>query len=351
VAAFEAGLVDGLVRQAADHRLAPVLVDVLEAEGIDVPADLVEGVSADRIRRLRSMSFLARIASALDGAGLRWAAFKGPVVASFMSRPELRRFNDLDILVPGSDLGEAIDVLRGAGAKELNRNWDGYVEHRVGEVPLAAGAVSIDLHWQVVGLGVHRRAMNLDPAAMLSRCRRRLVGQVDVRIFGPEDQLMHLALHSALSGAQRLDQLRDIAVLCQADEVDWTVFADAARTAGVARLVSQAIDRSRVVLGADVNTEMLRDLGGRAVGLRRRFDDRSRRPASNQVALIVNLWRDGTAATSRALSWQIRSRVRSRLGRGIGWDVSDVDGPLYYARELGGEAQRAAFLRGAAEWI
>ncbi len=350
VAAVEAGFVGDLVRGAVVHRLAPVLVEVLAAEGIDVPADLGERVSADRVLRLRSMSFLARIASSLDGAGLQWAAFKGPVVASFMTRPELRRFNDLDILVRGSDLGAAIDALRGVGAEELNRNWDGYVAHRVGEVPMTAGVVNIDLHWQIVGLGVHRRTMSLDPVAMLHRCRRRLVGQVDVSIFGPEDQLLHIALHSALSGAQRLDQLRDIAVLCQADEVDWSVLGELARNAGVARLVSHAIDRSRVVVGADVSAEFLRELGGRPLALRRRLDKWSRRPVSHQMALTVNLWRDDCPATFRTLSWQIGSRLRSHLGRGVGWDVGDVGGPLYYARESGGEAKRTAFLRGAAEW-
>jgi len=350
VAMAEAEMLDQLLEPALEHRLGPVLMDVLETAGLDVPAPLRERVTADRVLRLRSMAVLARAAVALDEAGLRWAVFKGPVVASFLARPELRRFNDLDILVPGTDLGRAIEVLGTVGIEELNRNWDGYVEHRVGEVPMTAGPVNIDLHWQIVGLGVHRRTMNLDPAGMLDRCRRRLVGQSEVSIFAPEDQLLHLALHSALSGAKRLDQLRDIAVLCEADGVDWQEFADLTRGAGVARLVAHALDRSRVILGAEVNSEYLCRLGGRSIGSRRRFDQRRSQRSSDLSALLVSLWRDNTTDTLRSTTWLVKSRVRSRLGRGIGWDAGDIDGVLYYARESGGASQREAFLRGAAQW-
>ncbi len=350
VEAVEADCLDRLASASVQHRLAPVLVDVLDSVQLDVPEDIRAGVEADRVQRMRSMSALGRVATALDEAGLQWAVFKGPVVASLMSRPELRRFNDIDILVRGRDLGAAIDTLAEAGLEELNQNWDGYVRHRVGEVPMILGPVNVDLHWHLVGLGVHRSTIDLSPDEMLGRVRRRKIADVEVSVLDPEDQLLHFALHSALSGAQRLDQLRDMAVLTDADPVDWDRFAARAKDGGVARLVAHALDRSRVVAGADVGAEFLRELGGRPVSARRWLDDHSSRPPSQMRAISVTFWRDGLVNTARSLWWSLRMRLATMVGRGTGWDVSDEGGPLHYSTPSGGSEQREAFINGAAVW-
>jgi len=350
VAAVEAGYLDRLVRLAVDHRLGAVLAEVLQSSDMAPPESLESMVAADRMIRLQSMSMLAKMTNLLDSRGLRWACVKGPAVASFMQRPELRRFNDLDILVAGSDLEATVELLRSSGINERNRNWDGYVKHRVGEIPMGAGMVEIDLHWHLVGLGVHRRGMSLNPAEILTRCRRRQVGQAEVSVLGAEDQLLHIALHSALSGANRLDQMRDMAVLLQTDAIDLELLANLAERYQVARLVSHALDRARMAVGADIDREWVDQLGGRTVGLRRRLDGRHSAVDSVGPTLLVSMWRDGTAATLQSLAWQLRSRVRERLGRGVGWDVSDVDGPLYLGRDSGGPAKRAEFMAGAAEW-
>lgn len=338
------------MRLAVDHRLGAVLADVLQTTDMGPPESLKSLVAADRIIRLQSMSMLAKVAAVLDSGGVGWACVKGPAVASFMQRPELRRFNDLDILVAGSDLETAIELLRSAGIDERNRNWEGYVKHRVGEIPMGAGTVDIDLHWHLVGLGVHRRGMRLNPAEMLTRYRRRQVGQAEVSILGPEDQLLHIALHSALSGANRLDQMRDMAVLLETDAIDLGSLADLAERYQVARLVSHALDRARMAVGANIDREWVDHLGGRSVGIRRRLDARPSRADSVGPTLPVSMWRDGTAATLQSLVWQIRSRARDRLGRGVGWDVSDEDGPLYFGRDSGGPEKRAEFMAGAAVW-
>jgi len=350
MAAVDAGHMDLLVGGAVEHRLGPVLAKSLQEVGVDVPASLAEMVSRDRVVRLQALAALAKLADLFDSAGIRWACVKGPAVASFMQHPELRRFNDLDILVAGADLSDAVVLLRSAGVEELNRNWDGYVKHRVGEIPMSMGMVDIDLHWHLVGLGVHRRGMRLNPEEMLSGCRRRQVGQAQVSILGAEGQLLHIALHSAMSGANRLDQMRDMAVLLDSDHVDLGVLAELARRYRVARLVAHALDRARESVGAEIERSWIDDLGGRAVAARRRIDTRLAAPTCIGPTLPVSMWRDGALATLRSLGWQLRSRARDRLGRGVGWDVSDENGPLYYGFESGGAEKRAEFMAGAAEW-
>jgi len=349
-AAVEAGALDGMVRGAVEHRLGAVLADLLQSSGVEVPDSLMSTVAQDRIVRLQSLSMLAKVAEVFDSAGLAWACVKGPVVGSFLRRPELRRFNDLDILVAGSDLEAAVGLLRSAGIDEINRNWDGYVKHRVGEIPMGAGMVNIDLHWHLVGLGVHRKGLRLEPVEMLKRRRRRQVGQVEASILGAEDQLLHIALHSAMSGANRLDQMRDMAVLLDSDQVDLGVLAELARRYRVARLVAHALDRARGSVGADIDRSWVDDLGGRAVDARRRIDARLVDTAFLGSTLPVSMWRDGNSATLRTLLWQLRSRARDRLGRGVGWDVGDENGPLYFGREAGDAAKRAEYMAGAAVW-
>ncbi len=346
----DAGHLDLLVAGAVEHRLGPVLMESLRRIGVDVPEPLAEIVSRDRLIRLRSLSALAKVARVLDSADLGWACLKGPAVGSFMQHPELRRFNDLDILVAGADLAEAVDLLRESGIEEMNRNWDGYVRYRVGEIPMAAKGVSIDLHWHLVGLGTHRRGMSLDPVEMLSRTRRRRLGQVDASILSPEDQLIHIAVHSAMSGANRLDQLRDIAVLLESDSIDMALLAETAKLHRVVKLVSHALDRARLAVDAAVDPGWLDDLGGRSLRLRRWIDSRVTRSGFAGSTLAVSAWRDGRLSTAASLAWQLRSRLRSRLGSGVGWDVCDENGPLYFATRSGGEEKRAEYMAGAAVW-
>ena len=51
-----------------------------------------------------------------------------------MRRPELRTFNDLDLLVAADRFADSLDVLAEVGVKEINRNWVPYLRYRVGEV-------------------------------------------------------------------------------------------------------------------------------------------------------------------------------------------------------------------------
>lgn len=348
VAAIEAGAGAELADRACEHRLACALVDVLERGDLPVSGNLAEVVADDRLMRLQVMAALRRAAGALDDAGIAWLTFKGPVIASLMPRPELRSYNDLDLLVPADRLEAAINVLVGVGIEEINENWVPYVRYRVGEVPMVTGSVSVDLHWHVVGLGRHRRSIRFDPTAMLARRRTVEISGAPSPTFDAVDQLLHLAVHAALSGASRLDQLRDLAVAVAHDPIDWDEFARRAGDVGVARLVAHALDRAGQVLGAPVDEAALRSMAGGSLERRRRLDGRA---VGGLRGVGVRWRRDRPIDSLRAATGRLADTVRRGPGRTRGWDFVDEDSRLYHARPSGGAAARADYLRRAREWL
>lgn len=337
-----------LIEAVVAHRLHGAFVDATVRAGVPVDERIGSFVADDRLVRLRIRRALGAAAEALDAASVPWLAFKGATIASLMHKPELRTYNDLDLLVSAARFGEAVELLGDVGFAEVNRNWAPYVRHRVGEVPLEVDGITVDLHWHVVGLARDRKDLRFQPAAMLARRRRRPVFDRPIAVFDAEDQLLHLTVHSALSGATRLDQLRDLAVAVREDPVDWTAFVARTRAAGVSKMVGHALDRSASVLGADVPAAVREELAGaRSLARRRRLDG----PAVGGLRGMGIVWRrDSLGASMRALLSRADTVRPRRRGTPTGWDFADERSRLYRGTESGGPEMRDAFMRAVAGW-
>lgn len=339
---------------AAAQGLASALADALEGMSRQVPKPLLVLRDEATLRRLSSRATIARLSEALDGEQIPWVAFKGPVIAARHRRPDLREFNDLDILVAGAHLEATLDALDSAGMPTPTRNWAGLAAHGVGELPIEAGALWVDLHWHLVGLARDRRSIRLDPVAMLERRRWVDVGDRAVPTFDPADELIHLAVHAGLAGAQRVTWLADIAALIRADGPDWEAFLSRLPGSGVAQLVGQVLDRAAHQLDAEVPAEVIDQLvPGPVLALRRR-SDRSAPPLEAQMVraysgILVAMWRDRPLPTLAQLGAVAFDRIQARRGRSVDWDVDAEDGPLYWGTVAGGPADRAAWLADAAE--
>jgi hypothetical protein len=347
-AALDADLGAELVGAALAHNLTAPLRDALIDAGWDGDMDGIDReIADDRLRRLRGISTALHFGKALDEAGHPWVALKGPVVASFLPRPEIRSFNDLDLLVSGRDLGAVIDTLVAAGAEEVNKNWQGYLDLGSGEVPVRAPMINIDLHWHLIGMANMRRFFSMDINQMLERRRRVALGDGQVGALDPADQLIHVALHSAFAGAARLDQLRDVAALSGHDAIDWDVLVRRAEDYRAARMVGHTLDRSAEVLGAAVPEEVRVRLVGWGRHPRRRIDRAVPRRLTGRkgyVRWIPQGHRDDMLTTARVAAKLIQLNLATRLGRPPRFDAGDVGGPLYYATDAGGNEVRAAYL-------
>ena len=344
--ALERGKLESLSALVFYHRLDAPFVDVVRRLGTQVPDGHLVRIAENRVTRMRVLTALVELARILDDHQIDWVVVKGPVVSRRMRHPEHRAFNDLDLVVVGADLEPALNALSAAGADELNHNWDAYIRHEVGEVPLSFGGVPLDLHWSLVGLGAVRRTMQLPTDVMVRRrVKVELNGHVEVPALDPVDELLHLCVHSALAGAARLDQLRDIAVVAGTErDLDWDLFVRRARSALVAPLVAHALDRAANVLGASIPRPMVEQMGGASLRIGRWIDSTGAPDRARLRGVHVKSARNDRRARWRARQVLVRAEFTRRMSPEHSWDFADPRSVLYQGTDAGGADARRTFI-------
>lgn len=240
---------------AAPLRIAPA-----------VPAEDRAGVEArlarQAARHLRVLEELRGVADVLRG--FRWFVTKGPVLAETVyPAPELRAYGDLDLFVEAARFGDAVAALEEAGARVEDRNWALLRRDRRGQVHvrLPLGTLA-DVHWHAINRGAVRDQFRLPVGELFDRARIAHLAGVAVPIPEPTDGLLHLALHAALSGCNRLVWLQDVAMTLRHGGVDPEALARRARAWGVGPSVAIALDRTASALDVPLGADLLRDLYG-----------------------------------------------------------------------------------------
>lgn len=94
-------------------------------------------------RQVRAMHDLRLCVDGFQGAGVRWAVAKGPVLANTVwPHPDMREFSDLDVLVHPADFGMALATLEDLGATYVDRNWPEILRQGRAELALRGRPVS-----------------------------------------------------------------------------------------------------------------------------------------------------------------------------------------------------------------
>lgn len=221
-----------------------------------VPTELIADLRSEYDQavqgHLRMLWELAHLQPTLDATGVPWAIVKGPVaVERLYLDPGLRAYQDLDLLVDPAGFRVVIEALRTSGSEVLDRNWTLLREDLLGEVHLRLrGGTPLDLHWNLIN--VDRGDMWVDSSEVLGRVIRTTLGGVAAGILDPEDTLVHLAMHAALSGGDRLRWLTDIDRAARALEPDWELVSERSRRWGVAEPVGLMLGRTRAVLSSPI---------------------------------------------------------------------------------------------------
>ena len=201
-----------LVRLAQQHGVGALSAEALRGAGRPVPVALSGEVVQGAARHLRALDDLDRVRSALDGAAVPWLVAKGPVLApTWFGHPFLRAYDDVDVYVTPADFGTAVRSLVEVGG--VVADTDDFLRRVVpGEVRIVlAPDAAVDLHWQPFFYRVHARRFPVGVAEMLSRAREwRAADDREVLIPSTTDGLVHLCLHAAISGGDRLSWLVDI---------------------------------------------------------------------------------------------------------------------------------------------
>lgn len=244
-----------LLRLARYHEVAGWLYEAV-ADLPEAPAALLAGLEESHLdavqRHLHGLWQLTRIGATLDSAGVRWVVVKGPVVVDLLHGPlGRRRYKDLDVLVHPADFGTALEALRADGGALLDRNWSLLRRDLRAQVHLALpSGLDLDLHWDLVN--VHRHRMAIDTGAILGRRQTVDLGGVSVPTLDPADTIIHLAVHAAISGGDKLMWLKDIERAVARRPPDWDALVDRSQAWRVAGSVGLLLERARTVLSADV---------------------------------------------------------------------------------------------------
>jgi hypothetical protein len=295
---------------------------------------------------------LRHVRAALATLAAPWVVVKGPVLnAAMYSRPQLRAFSDLDLVVGRTAFPAAVEALEEAGYQVVDRNWQLIRRLMASELHLdLPGSASVDLHWTLVfGAGL-RDAFRFPIDDMLGRAREVTVAGLPVLTFDPADTLVHVCLHAALEGGDRLVWLKDIEQVVLNERPDWDVVIARARAYGTALPVGVMLGRARRTLGVPVPLEVRRrlvPLGWRSVvaAAETAFPAGRSRGRGNPATLLARASRESVSAT-------IRTVARGVVNRGRGLAAGQVDridvradasnpGSLFYP--AGGAAERTQF--------
>ncbi|MBI3780597.1 MAG: nucleotidyltransferase family protein [candidate division NC10 bacterium] len=189
---------------------------------------------------------------ALDAAGVRTVALKGPVLGERLySDPAVRLSTDLDLLVVPSDLDRAAAALESIGYRaekgQMTRSFRQYHQHIHFHRPHSP---MIELHFRAyAGLGVVVPGDEFVSRACLYRTTRGPVAWV----LSPEDELLYLSVHVASHCFGCLLWLYDLKLLLRScPDLDWSVVAGRARSLGVVAPLSLTFEMLRRRLGVAV---------------------------------------------------------------------------------------------------
>lgn len=212
------GQLRGLARAAAFHGIVGYVDRAVAASSarervpIGERTQMREATTALVDRHAAIVDNLRQIGVLFDTVQVPWLVVKGPVLAvSAHGAPELRVYEDLDVVVPTDSFGDVLEALEQAGAAVLAGDWQARLRARAGEVPVRLpSGLLVDLHWHLINSGATRDHFRVQMADLFERRTHVDVGGVAVPALDPADALAHVALHTVLSGSHRLVWFKDL---------------------------------------------------------------------------------------------------------------------------------------------
>lgn len=330
---------DLLVTAVRHHRLAPLAQVRLR----DAEPSIAHELQADRdVAKERFVASTMLLGGLDDLLGdLPWLAFKGPVLSEHAHPISgLRSFNDLDILVSPFQLRDVAKRLIDAGWQSLDHGDSLNVPATPGEMHWWSPAgIAIDLHWSMINMARTRHRFPLVTDDLLAARVRVPVGLASTWTLAPADTLVHVCLHAAKTGANRMQMLLDADQLVRRTE-DWDAVVRRARHWGAGPAVAIVLSRARAVLGTPTPTDLDQQLGVSPTFrlLNRAVNSTSPVPrlrrAPSLARLVARSARPGDFQTLRTVAGRsiegVVYRLRSHEPR-QGWDPEHAADPLAIA--------------------
>ncbi len=260
---------DRLVEMACQHRVPGVVFRSLSELGVEEEgfSDLRAAYQMAVLAHRRCLVELEATTETLAGLAHPWLVVKGPVLAEIGYRdPGARLYEDLDLLVSGSDLRRSLELIEAVGGRISDLNWPMMTRLRRAEVPviLPEGMLG-DLHWHLLVTPNARRRFRLAMEELVERRRIVMIHGIPVPTLDVVDGILYLCLHGSLSGGHQLVWLKDLDQMVHTEPPDWDELVRRSRCSGTDLVAAMQLERTRSVLGASVPEDAIDALaGGRA---------------------------------------------------------------------------------------
>lgn len=249
-----------VTRLALAHDVGWWVLRAMPSAGVpdDVRAPLREAIRAVAVSALSGARQAAAVNDALDAAGVRAVAYKGPALAvDVHGDVGARWFTDLDLLIAEADRDRAVHALRAVGyaspaglsarAERVYSRWEG-VAH------LARGDdLPVELHWRCQA---PRYGGPQDPADVVARARPCGLGGGSVLVPAPEDLGVLLALHGVKHGWTSLMWVADFVAAVSRPGFDWAIFMSRGGAWGVGRALRYALLVGHELAALDMPSEV-----------------------------------------------------------------------------------------------
>ena len=229
----------------------PLLIEQVPAE------TLIQRMGEKKYEQLRSLYRqisilnlwytleLQHVLAALADAQIRVMVLKGAEIAtSLYPRPELRPFNDIDLMVQPKDLAAAIAILEKLGYHyHQEYRFEAISRRRAAFVyvkEVLAGHLAFEIH---TSPHCNEMGVSFDTAQIWQRARSIIVADMSAYGMGLEDLLLYLCWHYRSHEFGRLIWLYDIALLLlrYADQLDWALVHRLAREQGLLATVYYSV--------------------------------------------------------------------------------------------------------------
>ena len=201
---------------------------------------------------------LADALGVLIAAGVTPVLFKGAVLA-YIAYPDpvCRPMGDLDLWIDLEAMPRAQAALEGLGyVQRLKAERPVALQaQREGEIQLVGrtpGSGLIELHWGVFAREWLHRAAAVDDIGIRGRAVSVTIAGRPALMLAPEDAIIQLAAHLAVShqmAAPGLRGLLDVALLARSQPIDWQAVAERARGWRVATATWLVLDLADALFG------------------------------------------------------------------------------------------------------
>ncbi len=283
---------DALIREAGRHQLAALLYWRAQngaLAGIAPPpalAKLREVYLASAVKAMLHERELQLALQALAAADARPVVFKGAALAhTVYPAPACRLMGDIDLWVTRDEMPRAQQALEAIGYRlhekerrpmALQAAGDGEAQMR-GQPP---GQGLVELHWGIFAGEWLKRAAAVDRAAVRQRATPATIAGQPALLLAPEDAVIQIAAHVAISHQMSLAALRglmDITLVSGAG-VDWGQVVERARAWRLATVVGLVLEWADALFGTPGARDAASALG--VSPTRRRWVERWMSPAA-----------------------------------------------------------------------